>query len=191
MRLTQRTGALVLTVTLGVAACGSNGDGQGASVTDTPVAGMTTLSTTKDTSATGGSRRSAPRSPTSGGGSTGADAPRPPDESQAKPLPLKPTLGKKCLHAGDTQSIVIQTEPEAFVGYSSVYSDGKTGLDPGFYGGAAQGQADASGRYADTWTVTPTAPSGDVTVDVLGSKPGWRIGQTAVTYTIKPPESPC
>jgi hypothetical protein len=79
-------------------------------------------------------------------------------------------LTETCVQRGGSQGLTVQTLPRAVVGFDSYYSDGKDGgALGGNYGGNAGGQTDASGRYEATWVVSPTAPSGPVTVIVVAS----------------------
>lgn len=111
--------------------------------------------------------------------------------STSKPLDLRARLASGCVVAGSTQTITIETEPEAFVGYSSEYADGKTGFDPGYYGGQGNGRAGVDGRYSDTWRLAATAPPGEVRVTAIAGKGGRGVGQVTATFIVAAAGSRC
>jgi hypothetical protein len=87
-----------------------------------------------------------------------------------KRLPMTAVLDQKCVPRGTKQGITIRTEPNAAVGYDSVYPDGHSGADKeGFYGGNNGSIVPASGEWKDTWLITANAPPGEVIVRVLGT----------------------
>lgn len=122
-----------------------------------------------------------------GGGAGGANA-----EAAAKPeLALRIGLLDECVRPGGQQTITVSTEPGISVGFSAKYADGKTGMDPGYYGGTGAGKTDAEGHYESTWQVAPTAPPGQVTVTVMAAHPSYKTTRREVTFKVSDAAGKC
>jgi hypothetical protein len=110
------------------------------------------------------------------GATVGPAAPGSPTTT-APPLTLGVTLKNACVRPGTSQTIIISAPPQSAVGYDAVYSDGKSGLQPGHYGGNNGGHTDNGGKWGDTWVVAANAPAGPVRVDSVGASSDGRVGQ--------------
>jgi hypothetical protein len=106
-------------------------------------------------------------------------------------LAITAELAQSCVRAGGSQSITIHTAPMSSVGYDAVYSDGKTGMSPGYYGGNKSGNTDGTGTWSDTWVIAPNAPAGPVRVDVIGANASGASGNTTVSFAIAGPKGTC
>lgn len=186
--------AAAMTLALAAGGCGGGGgdDGKDADAAGGGEATTTTVEVRVEADNSEGNDTLHPGQDGTAGPQPATTAPTaPPGGPESKRLPLRAQLGAGCLHPGDTQTIEITSEPEAFVGYSSVYPDGKTGMDSGFYGGNDHGRTDANGTWKHAWVVAANAPPGKVTVDVVGAKGGWAIGQIQLSYELRGPLEPC
>jgi hypothetical protein len=76
-------------------------------------------------------------------------------------------LAKDCLAPGGTQSVVVDTLPEAYLAYDNLYADDRDGSVHGGIDGHARG--DAHGHFEASWVVAPGAPLGDVRLDIAAS----------------------
>lgn len=118
----------------------------------------------------------------------GSDDPAAPGSSdlpaQGQTLPVDAVLASACVMPGTTQTITITTRPNSAVGYHAIYSDGKTGFDPGYYGGNKSGITDGTGQWRDTWVVAANAPPGTVSVDVVGLSSDGASGSTRLTFAV-------
>lgn len=156
---------------------GGTGDtGQGGGDGSAPSAGSTG-STGKSTPSTAASSGSGAKTSQSGGND---DDP----EAGLFPLPATVQLRETCVPPGGKQTITIRTEPKSAAGYDSVYSDGKSGIMEGFYGGNNGGYADDKGVYTDTWVVGANAPAGKVTVRVMAGQQGFRHFEGETSFTV-------
>lgn len=99
-------------------------------------------------------------------------------------LAFEATLGKTCVTTGGAQTIEIKAPPDSAVGYDSYYADGKSGLHEGFYGGNHGGNVDETGVWSHTWTISPTAPAGTVTVRILAADPEGTNGHKRIDFKL-------
>jgi|SRR5688572_663449 len=99
-------------------------------------------------------------------------------------LEVKASLAESCVKPGGTQSITILTKPKSGTGYDTVYSDGKSGLMEGHYGGNNGGQVGEDGKWSDTWVVAPHAPAGKVQVNVLANHVDYGAAQATLFFTV-------
>jgi hypothetical protein len=67
---------------------------------------------------------------------------------------------------GGTQILRIKAPSGYFYSFDAQYSDGKDGRK---YGGEGVGKIPPTGRFQSTWAVSPTAPTGPVTVWVAAA----------------------
>lgn len=166
----------------GSAATGSEGDAGGA-------AGSTSSSSVPIDGAPTPGGNGAPGAPPSVGGS-GSPAPAPSttgdrgSSAAPLPLPLEATLQFACLKPGDRQTVDVRTARGAAIAYDSRYSDGKTGISEGFYGGNKGGHASEEGTWSDTWVIAPQAPPGDVQVTIVAGAMGHQHAEQVKTYRL-------
>lgn len=127
--------------------------------------------------------------PTSASGSTGGGTTA--TTEAREPAPLEVTVAKPCIKAGERQTITIQALPHSAVVYDSYYSDGKSGISEGFYGGNNGAVVPDSGTWTDTWVVAPHAPAGNVRVITMVSS--YRKSRTTVDryYRLVSPTESC
>jgi len=199
----SRLGLSSVSTLLLVVAAGCSGQSTGHQAGATPAGGQAT--TTSTTAAGGGSTGSHPSSTTTtitskSGGPTATSTPSsPPTTSRPGTtptttvhtgVPIQVTLGSACVRPGGTQTITIVTEPKSGVVYDAVYSDGKSGASPGFYGGNQGGHTDDHGVWKDTWVVGAAAPPGPVRVDVLAVTPKGK-GYTDPWFAVAGPTGKC
>lgn len=126
------------------------------------------------TTAKGGS------TPTTAGSTAGGST----TKTTYPPVPMKVTLAADCVRPGGVQTITIETIPDEAVGYGSIYSDGKGGMDAPEYGGNNAGKSDPTGKYVSTWTVGVKAPPGPVKVTAFAAGGHYQVGKQEVTYKI-------
>ena len=91
-----------------------------------------------------------------------------------------------CVRPGGTITLTVTTDPQASVAYNAFYSDGSGGGPPPYgagHGGNDGGLAGEQGRYADSWTVAATAPSGKASVEVIAGSNG-KFGKTSVPFEV-------
>jgi hypothetical protein len=183
-----RVAALLVVVAVVLGACGGGGSSAApTSSASTPPQSAAPTSTVAPVASDGTSDGTASASvqPTNGAGGTGdtsSSQGAPP--AQGKAMSVTAALQKACVAPGDTQTITITTRPESAVGYHAVYSDGKNGFDPDYYGGNKSGVTNGSGTYQDTWVVGVKAPPGTVNVDVVGVNGDGASGQTKVAFAV-------
>ena len=104
------------------------------------------------------------------------------DESDR--LVITAEVKEACVRPGGSQTITIRARLASGVGYDSVYSDGKSGMMEGHYGGNFGGIVDDTGTWKHTWTVGPNAPAGPVLVRVLGTHEDDGMGQTEAHFSV-------
>lgn len=75
---------------------------------------------------------------------------------------LNASLSKTCVKPGEPMTLTVLARPRMKVIFNTSYPDGKDGSVHG--GHDTSGQTDANGRYANTWTVSPAAGTGDARV---------------------------
>lgn len=163
LRSRRRAGVMLLgllLVTLG--ACGGGGDRPGllggATGSPSPSPSASTTPTVRPT------RTSSPPSvrPT-------RSSPR----ASVKATPTLPgKLDRSCVRQGveaDVQGLTVGTTPGGPVGYTTIYSDGSSQLDPerGYKTGGGGGFAEDNGTFRQTWIVPAHAPLGTATVRVI------------------------
>jgi hypothetical protein len=162
-----RRAALLLPLVMLVGCGGSSETPRAGSAATTPPAVADTTPSAAvlpSPGASGGSVSVAP----STGGSTGK--PRPGAQSAA-PTPrssaievLDAKLSATCVTPGGSLTLTVHARPAMAVVFDTRYPDGKDGQ---VYGGIEQnGRTDAKGDYSKTWTVAPTAPTGDADTQV-------------------------
>lgn len=125
---------------------------------------------------------------------TTAPAPGTPAAAGAKPsltepgpkgqLEVKASLAESCVRPGGRQSITILTRPDSAAGYDTVYSDGRSGITEGHYGGNGGGRVDESGSWSDTWVVSPHAPAGKVRVNVLAGHIDYGTAEATLFFAV-------
>lgn len=106
-------------------------------------------------------------------------------------LPVETTLGSTCVRAGGTQTVTFKTVPGSGVAYNSYYSDGKNGLDEGFYGGNKGAIIQADGQWTDTWTIAPHAPPGKVRVTYTATNIAYRAHHGETSFELVSPTGVC
>jgi hypothetical protein len=195
MRLSSTLGRLALFVVLAVttAACGSS------RADDVPPSAALEQATTTSTTATNRSddpaeNTSVGRAPTttsstvhsSSSASSSALAPAqvPAGPGPKGQLEMKASLAESCVRPGGTQTITVLIRPKSGVGYDTVYSDGKSGMMEGHYGGNFGGIVDESGKWSHSWVITPNAPAGKVQVNVLGGHMDYGHAQATLYFTV-------
>lgn len=75
-----------------------------------------------------------------------------------------------CVEPGASATLTVRTDPGAFVMYLARYADGRNGAPEPMgagYGGNEGGRADEDGLYSHSWTVSPDAPAGSATVEII------------------------
>ena len=142
-----------------------------------------------------GSPAAAP-SPQQGGGAAapaGSGGGATPPTTSAGNLPLQASFSSPCVRAGTPQTITVKTIAKAGIAYNSVYADGNNSRDnkTDYYGGNKGGQADDTGVYRDTWTLSPRAARGPVHVDVVGIAPQGQSGYAVAGFTVAGPDGKC
>lgn len=183
----------VAVAVLAVAACGSSGKpspnaagtggaasnapgkpGASMSATTGPGGSGTTSGGTATPGAPGGTTR-----PGASGQSTGATPSSTPNArttdgsihpshvATAQELPITATVTPSCVFPGTAVTLRVTTKPNAAIAYVAIYNGDKSGAAPPWgegYGGNDKGDADGSGKWSSTWTVSATAPSGPARV---------------------------
>jgi hypothetical protein len=180
-------------------ACG--GDGKGATPKTAGGSTATTASTspggsspakkTGGTTTTSKKASGAASAPTTTPAATGSSGGRPKEPSKDEldrvygtDAVVTATLAEKCVVPGGKQSITMQAPPGSAAGYDSYYSDGKSGVQEGFYGGNNGTTMGDSGTWSDTWVVGVGAPRGRVRVQVAGVDPSGHRGHLELNYTV-------
>lgn len=106
-------------------------------------------------------------------------------------LPVETTLGSTCVRAGGNQTVTFKLVPGSGVAYNSYYSDGKNGLDEGFYGGNKGGIVQADGQWTDTWTIAPHAPPGKVRVTYTATNIAYKAHHGETSFELVSPTGVC
>ena len=96
-----------------------------------------------------------------------------------------------CANNGTEMTLIVETNPEAAVGYQAIYSDNRGGGPAPYgsgYGGNGKGLADKSGHFESRWVIAPSAPAGYARVDVAV---GWqgKFGFQSLTFHVGPQAS--
>jgi hypothetical protein len=190
--------ALMAAVVIGSAACG---DSKASDARPPEADDVTTTTTTVSSVASGKKDAAKPAStPTTVSSTTtpsaGVPANADPKTALVKPGPkgqleVKATLAEACVRPGGGQSITILTRPGSGAGYDTVYSDGKSGMMEGHYGGNFGGTVGDDGTWSDTWVVAPNAPPGKVQVNVIASNLDYGHAQTTLYFTVADPTGNC
>jgi hypothetical protein len=110
----------------------------------------------------------APGSSATSGGTAGPSGSSPTPSAAYSPtrVELDAKLSKTCVKPGDPITLTVNARPKMKIIFDTTYADGKDGAT---YGGFERdGNADANGRYAKTWTVSPAAAQGDAEVILAG-----------------------
>lgn len=119
-----------------------------------------------------------------------ADSGSPTSESEQAPhsyshshddVPVEVSLTPTCVTPGGTLTVTVHTAPRTGVLYLAHYSDGASGAEEPIgagYGGNGGGYADADGRFEESWTVSPQAPTGPGRLEVVTAS-GHRGDDTA------------
>lgn len=84
--------------------------------------------------------------------------------------PLAVRVLSDCVVPGGTQRVVVDTLPDAYLAYDNLYADSRDGAVHGGIDG--QARSDGRGHFEASWVVSPTAPVGDVRLDVGASAQG-------------------
>lgn len=193
-------GALAVIALLAAGACGGGDDNGGAGDGQEATGDGSTTTTTISVSGVNPGAAGQPGAPAPGrpgaappagspgssgdssGGSGGSTTP-----TTKPPLEMSAELAEPCVRPGGRQTITVRAPKETPVGYGSEYSDGKTGMDPGFYGGANAGTTAQEGVYRDAWTIAANAPKGTVKVKAFGANPNYQLAERVVTYEVADP----
>jgi hypothetical protein len=147
----------------------------GALAPTTPPAAIHPRTTTAPTAkaAAGGKAASGPARATGATGATGTPG--------ADAAPLDARLASACVRPGGTQRLTVDTLPSAFIAFDNLYADQRDGQA---YGGAdGRARSDGQGHYEATWVVSPSAPLGDVRVD-LGASASNRSAVRSLHYRL-------
>ena len=108
---------------------------------------------------------SAPSAPPSG--ADPADGPAPSETAETAPAsgadaPIAITVVHECVSAGGEQTVTVTSTPGFQVTVNPRYADGQMG---NIHGGLAFAQIiGEDGTFTHTWTISPEAPEGEVTV---------------------------
>lgn len=198
MRTARRALAVVALLTVGACGGGSDDNGGAGNGQDATDDGSTTTSTFSvsgvNPGAAGQSGAPAPGGPgaappagSSGSPGGSGDSGGSTTPTTKPPLDMTAELAEPCVRPGGRQTITIRAPKETPVGYGSEYSDGKTGMDPGFYGGANAGSTAQEGVYRDAWNIAANAPKGTVKVKAFGANPNYQLAERVVTYEVADP----
>jgi hypothetical protein len=103
---------------------------------------------------------------------------------------MKASVSNPCVRPGGPVTLTVDTEPEAFIGYDTQYSDNRNGMNGG-YGGTGSGKADSKGVFTATWTVGPTAPPGPVKTTMNGVGSGYSGNKVVLTYQVADTSGRC
>jgi hypothetical protein len=115
-----------------------------------------------------------------------------PRKKRDGPLPLTVTVASPCVKSGGIQTVTIKSDPETPVIYATSYSDGKTGTDDGQgYGGSNAGFTGETGKYNDSFTVSPQAPSGTAKVQAFANNNGHNMATAEATFEVAGPLGTC
>lgn len=190
--------AVAAVLALAAGACGDSDDPK--------IEERSSESTTTTTTVSGknGAPNGAP-SDGAGGGSTGttapgATAPAAPgggaggSTTTTQPPPkvhMQASLKFSCVRPGTVQTLVVQTEPNTFIGYQTVYADGNNPMGPGYYGGSGSGRAGSQGGFEETWTVAANAARGEAKVDVRALGDGKSPNQAMLTFKVSDASGSC
>lgn len=105
-----------------------------------------------------------------GPAATGAPAPsasattKSPEELKASHVPINIVLAKSCVRPGETQTVSFRARPNMRVVGNTGYADRQDGT---VHGGRFNNvNTDETGYFTTTWTVSPTAPHGQASVQV-------------------------
>ncbi|HEX2039384.1 MAG TPA: hypothetical protein VHF47_06585 [Acidimicrobiales bacterium] len=195
-------GVVVIVLALvGLAGCGGGGDKADAAkaagtsdetTTTVPEAGETGAKGTNEKGkgkSSGATTTSAPAA--KGGdkkaatGATTSTTVNPVDEAWFdKKFEIKVQLKETCVRPGATQTVTAWVPVGSGVGYDTTYSDGKSGIMEGHYGGNSGGFPQDDGTYTDTFTVAATAPSGQAVVLVLASHQDDGLGEGRAVFAV-------
>lgn len=195
-RLHRVLGCVAVVLLLAAAGCGGDSKAQDASGADKSGADAGAAGSTSTTEAgaagadnkakaagKGGKGSGSSTTTTTAPGSSGSITTLP-EEEEEKTMPISAELAETCVRPGGSQSITIKAEPASGVGFDSVYSDGKSGMMEGFYGGNAGGFSDEEGTFVATWVVGANAPEGPVIVRVLGTHVDAGFGETRAYFAV-------
>lgn len=158
---------------------GAEGGGEATSTTTKPAAGGASNATTTTTAKAGSSGGSGSSKSSGDKGSTPTTR-----DPASRTMPMTLDLQEPCVRPGGSQVVVVQALPNAGIAFDTEYSDGKTGMMEGHYGGNNAGYADDEGRFASTFAVAPNAPAGNATVLVLGSHQDGGFGEAKATFQV-------
>lgn len=155
-----RLPAIALFAVLAITACGNG----------SPTSGKSSRPGQSPDATPSASASATPTAPPSGGHSAapGSTTPKPRASSGNQPAPapsdfLIASVTKPCITPGQTQELDVQTWPSSLIAYNTLYADGKSGFQ---YGGEGADQVDSKGYFTATWTIIPTTPRGDATIDL-------------------------
>ncbi|MFY9586183.1 MAG: hypothetical protein WAT66_01870 [Actinomycetota bacterium] len=120
-------------------------------------------------------------------------SPRPSPSVSLKPMPVSASVSPSCVRPGGLATLTVETLPDSVVAYVAIYSNGKSGAAPPWgegYGGNDGGHANSRGVYKSSWTVSPSAPAGPATVQVVvGIRD--KGSETTAHFTVGSPTGAC
>jgi hypothetical protein len=169
-----RRPAVVALALLAATACGHHGSAKtpmasatsgGPSATASRTAGQSGQATGSSPGTSGAPAASSGAAAPSGGSSRAPSASDPASPGTAVTVKVR----NLCVQPGGTQTADVRTAPGADVHVDTIYADNKEGTT---HGGLGNGTADASGRYAFTWTVRLGTPEGKANTLARATKYG-------------------
>lgn len=204
-----RTAAAAALIVVMTGACGGGGDKQQAAGADDKAASSDTTSTTAAGTATA-APKSGPNtpgvpgaksstSPTTAPGSQASNPTADPHNDITKvgnpedfPIPLTIEALRPCVRPGEPQTVVLRSEPDTYVGYDSVYSDGQNSMSAGdnYYGGSNSGETGPGTEWRDTFVVKVGAPAGEVRMNAVAANLRG-IGRATNTFRVADASGKC